>query len=151
MVDINFEDRVEGVLQHLCKILYKSGKNAMTLGEWGMKEDMIKDLDKLRDMGMLFLYMLMEEYKTYEQNTFHLLVDGSDCPIIKHPSQVADADMVECLCNYFDCKWNMDITKILQAFLIYPLGQAPDGVSFDSVDDAIDDCDDDNILEVYKS
>jgi hypothetical protein len=134
----------------MCPLLFKKGYEGMNFGEWGMAKEMNLSIEVLQDLQVLFMYMLVVDWETYVQNTFNLSLDIDGCPIVKYPSQIADSELVDGICVYFDCKHGIDITKILRPFAMHPLGDIPEGISYDVVDVAADPCDDDNILEVNK-
>jgi hypothetical protein len=86
------------------------------------------------------MYLLLTEWKTWEQNTFFLEFDDEECPIFNYPSTVADKELIDCLIRRFDCL-HIAIKPILKQWGIYPLGQKPDGIDYVLLDQA-EDCDD---------
>ena len=117
--------------------------------EWGLKEPMIEGIKKLEDLQIMALYIIMLEYKTYEQNTFYLNIDDNDCPEIQYPSLVADEELVECLIKYMECTHGLNIEPWLKAMGIYPVGVEPDGISYMFINNGPTSCDT-NIFEVDK-
>lgn len=175
IIDSNFAIRLRGFLKIYNKSACSTAFKALSFSEWGMKEDMEKNLEKLEDFALLSLYLTMLEWKSYEQNTFFLENnEDSGCPIITYPSIAAamvEEDLnnlqatnnclpcdektkeyptlVECLCRYFDCKHGMNIEPLLRLMGVVPVGEVPDGISYMVIKEGNDDCDD-NIFEVNK-
>ena len=149
IIDTNFAGRLEGLLRLYNTSIKKDMYKALCSSEWGLKDPMVKSIEKLQDMQLLSLYMIMLEWKTYEQNTFYLTLDESDCPVINYPSLVAEKDLVDCFIRYMECKHSMNIEPLLKAMGIYPVGVKPDGISYMYINNGPTSCDT-NIFEVDK-
>ena len=148
-IDYNLDSRIESLLNVMHNLIYKNTDTVLTFSEWGLKKDMLKSLNQLQDLQILFLYMLMTEWKSYEHNTFKLENDSDDCPIIKYPSHFADKDLIACLKEFFHCTHQLDIDSILRNFGVTPVGENPDGIAYMWINTGPTSCDD-NIFEVDK-
>ena len=149
MVDTNFTSRLESYLELYNKVVCNLSHNALCDSEWGFEERMKTKLNRLKDLEIFSLYLLMLEWKVYEQNTFFLQQDDEGCYDIKYPSTIADEDLVQCFRKFFNCNHSIDLVPLLKVVGAYPLGVKPDGISYMIIDSSTDPCDD-NIFEVNK-
>lgn len=149
VVDTNFESRLEAYLELYNKVVCKLSTKLLCDSEWGFKEKMESKLNKLKDLEIFSMYLLLLEWKVYEHNTFKLEKDEDDCYVIKYPSTIADKDLINCFLKYYHCKHRIDLTHLLKVVGAYPLGVNPDGISYMIIDASTDPCDD-NIFEVNK-
>jgi len=117
--------------------------------EWGFEERMKTKLNRLKDLEIFNLYLLMLEWKVYEHNTFNLQLDDEGCYDIKYPSTIADENLIQCMRKFFNCNHAIDLVPLLKVVGAYPLGVNPDGISYMIIDTSADPCDD-NIFEVNK-
>ena len=90
MVDTKFSKRLKALLKLYNVSIKKAAYNVLCSSEWGIQDKMHSNLEKLQDFQILSFYMIMLEWKTYEQNTFYLENDDDGCPIIKYPSTVVE-------------------------------------------------------------
>tara|TARA_B100000686_G_scaffold294819_1_gene325280 strand:+ start:883 stop:1362 length:480 start_codon:yes stop_codon:yes gene_type:complete len=155
MVETKFSKRLKGLLKLYNTSIKKAAYNVLCSSEWGMQDKMQSNLEKLQDFQILSFYMIMLEWKTYEQNTFYLANDDDGCPIIKYPSTVVEQPvdkktLVECFIRYFDCKHHMNIEPLLKVMGIYPVGTNPEGTSYDYISDGPTDCDTNTIIIPIK-
>ena len=154
MVETKFSQRLKALFKIYNASIKKTAYNILCSSEWGLKDKMQSSLEKLQDMQILSLYMIMLEWKAYEQNTFYLENDDNGCPIIKYPSTVVEQPvgektLPECFIRHFDCKHHMNIESFLKVMGIYPVGEIPDGISYMFIKDGPTACDT-NIFEVDK-
>jgi hypothetical protein len=110
------------------------------LGKWGIK-DRGTQMQLLQDMGALYLYLAMLEWKAWEHNTFYLTYDDNNCPEWKYPSMVADPDTIECIIKHYHCN-GVDIRNILRKWGVLPLGLKPDGIDYMHIQVGFAPCDD---------
>lgn len=110
------------------------------LGKWGITSNGTQ-MKLLEDMGALYMFLGMLEWKAWEQNTFFLENDENGCPIWQYPSTVVDEKFIECIIKHFHCK-GVDIRNILRKFGVYPVGQKPDGIDYMHIELGYAPCDD---------
>ena len=154
MIETKFSQRLKALLKLYNGSIKKVAYNILCSAEWGIQGTMKKNLEKIQDFQILSFYMIMLEWKAYEQNTFYLANDDDGCPIIKYPSTVVEQPvgkktLPECFIRHFDCKHHMNIEPLLKVMGIYPVGADPDGISYMFIKDGPTACDT-NIFEVDK-
>jgi len=154
IIDSNFTSRLESLLTIYQPVLCSTAAKVFSASEWGMQDKMKGNLAKLQDLQLLSLYLIMLEWKTYEQNTFFLELDDDGCPLINYPATVVEQPegektLVECLCRYFHCMYGIDVEHIFKIMGVSPVGQVPDGMSYMVIKEDNDDCND-NIFEINK-
>jgi len=121
----------------------------LNAGEWGIMDKVENKLKLLQDLQLLKFYLLMQEWKVYEQNTFFLTADATGCTLPKWISTVLEEENVKCICEYFECKYKINIEPYLSSIGALPLGVVPSGLSEMIVKEGSNACET-NILEVNK-
>lgn len=135
----DFDRRVGYVYDLARKVTYGWACSYYELGKWGIKSNKAQ-MNMMQDMGVLYLFFAMVEWKVMEQNTFFLQYDDQGCPMWHYPSTVVDEKFVDCLIKHFHCK-GVDIRSILRKFGILPLMQKPDGIDYMHIEEGYAPCD----------
>lgn len=143
----DFDRRVGYVYEIAKKVTYGWSCSYYELGKWGIKSNG-KQMKLMQDMGVLYLFLAMLEWKTMEQNTYFLEYDENNCPKWQYPSTVVDSDFIDCIVKHFHCQ-GVDIRSILRKFGVLPLGQKPDGIDYMHVEEGYAPCDD-NRFQIDK-
>jgi hypothetical protein len=136
----DLDRRIGYVYDLTTKLTTKWACQWFELGKWGVKSK-DKQMLMMQDMGILYLYLAMVEWKTWEQNTFHITYDVNNCPQWNYPSTIADPKLLDCIVKHFSCN-GTDIRSVLRKFGIMPIGQKPDGIDYMHIEEGYQPCDD---------
>jgi hypothetical protein len=135
----DFDRRVGNVYEIANKVTRSLACSYYELGKWGISGNK-KNMLVLEDMGVLYLFLAMLEWKAMEQNTYHLEYDENNCPKWTYPSMLVDEKFVDCIVKHFHCQ-GIDIRSILRKFGVLPLGQKPDGIDYMHIESGNPPCD----------
>jgi hypothetical protein len=144
----DFDRRVRAVYELTNKVVKPLACSWHQKGKYGITTR-DKEMNHLQDLGILYLYMAMLEWKAWEQNTFFLKYDDNNCPIWQYPSTVVDPETLSCIMKHFSCICT-DIRTVLRAWGIYPVGVKPDGIDYMHIESGYPPCDN-NIFQIGKT
>lgn len=136
----DLDKRVRNVYDILNRLTSAQAKRWFSLGKWGVT-DRRSNMIMLEDMSILSLWMVMMEWKAWEQNTFFLEFDDNNCPIWQYPSTVVDEETLKCVVKYFVCHC-VDVRNMLRKWGLYPYGIKPDGIDYMHIEEGYAPCDD---------
>lgn len=149
----------------LLPLVQREASRFLDNAAWAIKDDTCL----LESTLLLDAFILLNYWKTYEQNTFFTKYLPDGCPDWVYPSMVENTDMydncnnnitTDCCCKkpqqggsgwigLFNCS-QVDIRDALYAAGVYPSGMIPDGISFMIIEATSNLCDDDDAFVVDK-
>jgi hypothetical protein len=135
----DFDRRVGNVYEIANKVTQNWACSYYELGKWGITSNG-KQMLMLQDMGVLYMFLAMLEWKAMEQNTYNLTYDENNCPEWKYPGNFVDEKFVDCLVKHFHCQ-GIDIRTILRKFGVLPLEGKPDGIDYMHIESGNPPCD----------
>jgi hypothetical protein len=135
----DFDRRVANAYDIIDRVTSSYACQWFELGKWGI-QNRDKQMHILQDLGALFLYMAMLEWKALEYNTYYAEFDNNGCAVWKYPGDFVDQETLKCITNHFVCN-GIDVRTMLKRFGIGEPGVKPDGIDYMHIEQGNPPCD----------